>query len=471
MTNLITSLITSISILFSTFFPSVLGDATTNKCGLPPPEESTLSQYAKKRQFNVAGLIGECFRSNQTNAALCKQIAAQEYASMFMQYQDTWRQTEKTQGFNDFTRFDEVITFARNNNMKLHFYHLIWTNGKTNSYTPTWLFTENNCGTWTRSQLLEIMKTHIQTTMIHGADTVTVWNVVNEAFSENGAMSTNCFKSIIGLDYIDKAFEYAHEIAPNAILVLNDAVGKDRMHIVEVDAFFKYVKNAKARGIQIDAVGLENHLISTTGEQFSAGYLQDLNYYFQKAQDANVKVLITEMDVYQAGHSQEDVANLYKKVTAKCLSHSNCISLGTWGISDKYSWVRLPNHANLTDAKPLLFDENYQRKPAYYGVMDAIRENTTRPCVGIPSTTTQTPTPTFKPTNTPVNTPFISATPTSTQKTADINGDGKVNMLDYNILLANFKKTGIPGFIPSDIDKNGKVDIFDYNVIVKNFNK
>ncbi len=360
--------------------------------------KNIIGAYAKSLNFNIGGLINECFNQNNPNSNLCKQTATTEYAGMFVPYQDAWRTTEKEgSGINDFTKFNEAIAFARKNNMKLHFYHLIWTSGKDNSYTPAWLFTKNNCGPndtdgdcdtdhicgkWTRPELLEIMKTHIQTTMRHGGNTVAVWNVVNEAFSSNGETGNYCFLKIIGKDYVDKAFEYAHEVAPNAILVLNEAFGRGRMEANEIEAFFNYVKSAKSRGIPIDAVGLQNHLLSETGEQFSEGYLQDLDNYFKKAQDANVKVLITEMDVYQAGRSQEEVAKLYKNIASKCLSYKNCISLGTWGISDEYSWARNSNYANLPDAEPLLFDKSYQRKPAYYGVMEAFRE---RLCIDKPT--------------------------------------------------------------------------------------
>jgi hypothetical protein len=53
----------------------------------------------------------------------------------------------------------------------------------------------------------------------------------------------------------------------------------------------------------------------------------------------------------------------------------------------------------------------------------------------------------------------------------DLDGDGDVNIDDYNLLVANFGKTGTPGWIPADINKNGRVDIFDYNILVENFGK
>ena len=64
-----------------------------------------------------------------------------------------------------------------------------------------------------------------------------------------------------------------------------------------------------------------------------------------------------------------------------------------------------------------------------------------------------------------------TSTPTPTGKPGDLNGNSKVDILDYNILIADFGKTGSPGWIPADIDKNGKVDVFDYNILVGNFGK
>ena len=54
---------------------------------------------------------------------------------------------------------------------------------------------------------------------------------------------------------------------------------------------------------------------------------------------------------------------------------------------------------------------------------------------------------------------------------SDINGDGKVDIFDYNILVSDFGKTGVAGFVKSDINKDGKVDIFDYNILISNFGK
>lgn len=236
-----------------------------------------------------------------------------------------------------------------------------------------------DCGDWTDKELLEIMENRIKSYVKYTKDVAVAWNVVNEVFKEDGSFADFCWYRVLGEQYIDYAFKYAREATPDGLLVFNDNFGNGRMSRVEIDAVFDYIKRAKKRGVPIDAFGLQNHLYSKGGEQFSQGYLEDLQYFFAKAEDAGVKVLITEMDVYQANYSDEEVKKLYRSVVANCLKRDNCISFSTWGVDDESSWLRGPKR-NLTDARPLLFDSNFFRKPAYYGTMWAIRLNETRSC-------------------------------------------------------------------------------------------
>lgn len=60
---------------------------------------------------------------------------------------------------------------------------------------------------------------------------------------------------------------------------------------------------------------------------------------------------------------------------------------------------------------------------------------------------------------------------TTTTIPGNLNGDSKVDIFDYNIMVTDFGRSGTPGFIPADIDKNGTVDIFDYNILVTNFGR
>lgn len=81
---------------------------------------------------------------------------------------------------------------------------------------------------------------------------------------------------------------------------------------------------------------------------------------------------------------------------------------------------------------------------------------------------TPTPHPTPAPTPTPSGSPSPSPSSPPPALPGDINNDSRVDIFDYNLLVADFGKTTPT---PADIDRNGRVDIFDYNILVGNFGK
>ena len=81
---------------------------------------------------------------------------------------------------------------------------------------------------------------------------------------------------------------------------------------------------------------------------------------------------LTEIDVTTSGNSKTIFNNqgtYYKNLVTKVLKanqegQTNINALILWGITDNNSWRR--------GQYPLLFNDNYGKKPAYYGFLDAI---------------------------------------------------------------------------------------------------
>jgi len=278
--------------------------------------------------------------------------------------------TEPERGRFDFDAMDEAMSFAKQHDMKLMGHCLVYRNMQTG---PWMNFRSAACGGWSKNELDNILKEHIQAVVRHGGDTYYAWEVVNEPTNPT---HNGCWSRVLGEDdYIIKAFQYAREANPDALLLLNDTFGQGGIDKERADEFFSLVKRLKKNGAPIDVVGTEMHWELP---QLRPTYLDEFKDFLAKAKDAGVKVHITEMDVYQGPDDSPEAFNKQKEVfynvVHACLQDSNCIGFMTWGIADKFTWLRTSDWKNFPNAKPVLFDDDYGKKPAYYGVLQALKE-------------------------------------------------------------------------------------------------
>ena len=349
----------------------------------PPIEESSLREYASKRGL----IIGTTIQYNKWDLDdEYKPVLAKEFSSgvlfAFMS------QVEPSQGQFNFSKIDSVIEFSKENSIRLIGGSLIYGSSTTPN---SWLgFHQDDCGGWSKGEVDEIMKDYIQTTMSHVGDSAYAWKVVNEPLTET--MKNSCWSKKLGGvekilesenaddwkdNYIAKAFKYAHEANPNLLLILNDHFWTGGVELQKTNEFMTLIQRLKSVGVPIHAAGIEMHL---EADKLRSDYQDEFRYFLKKAEELGVQVHVTEMDVYQDQSGLERQKEIFKNIMAICLENFHCTNFTTWGLTDKYSWLRTRENNPLPDAQPLFFDENYQRKPAYYGVIEALRENTTRSC-------------------------------------------------------------------------------------------
>ena len=267
--------------------------------------------------------------------------------------------------------------------------------------TPAWLkFNQPDCGGWSPAEMDQIMKEWIQTYVSRYNARVAAYVVVNEPFKrtrEPGGtnpltesslrpepyapsdLKDFCWKRILGEDYIAKAFTYAREADPDALLIMNDSFHSNgHSDRIMQDKFMELARTLKAQGVPIHAVGTQMHLDASTNRavlpSLPSAYLEDFRDLLKKAQEIGVQVHVTELDVSVPAGMSPDPAQrqkeIYKGVLSTCLQFANCTALTVFGLSDKFDTEVSAAHP---EATPLLFDDNYQPKPAYYGVMEALR--------------------------------------------------------------------------------------------------
>ena len=153
------------------------------------------------------------------------------------------------EGEFSFENADKFVEFGEKHGMHIVGHTLVW-----HSQAPRWFFTDSLGNDVTREVLVERMKTHIHTVVGRYKGRVHGWDVVNEAIENDGSWRKTKFYEIIGEDYIDLAFQFAHEADPDAELYYNDYSMADAGRR---DAVVRMVNDLKGRGIRIDGIGLQ----------------------------------------------------------------------------------------------------------------------------------------------------------------------------------------------------------------------
>ncbi len=271
-----------------------------------------------------------------------------------------WEVVEPQRGKLDFTQADQLVAFAKAHKQKVRGHTLVW-----HSQLPAWLTDGVADGSITKAQVRTILKQHIATEMGHFKGDIWAWDVVNEAFNDDGTMRDSLWLQQLGPGYIADAFRWAHKADPKAILFYND------YNIEGInpksDAVYAMVKQLRSENVPIQAVGVQGHLST------EYGLPTDMRANFHRFAKLGLKTAVTEADV-RITFSASDPAtpaeiqaqsNGYNYMLQSCLLERSCISFTVCGFTDKYSWIPgvFPGEGQAN-----LYDENFQPKPAFEAV-------------------------------------------------------------------------------------------------------
>lgn len=344
------------------------------------------NQSALKDAYSGCFLVGAALNAGEFTGEnqLADAIIKAQFNTISPENVLKWEQIHPQPGIYDFAPADKYVEFGEQNHMFIIGHNLVW-----HSQVPKWVFEDEKGNPVTREVLLDRMRDHIKTVVGRYKGRIKGWDVVNEALDEDGTLRQSSWQKIIGDDYIEQAFRFAHDADPNAQLYYND-------YSLESEAKRKgalaLVKKLKAKGIPIAGVGLQDHVsldwptidqIDTTITEF--GKLQ-------------VKVMITELDVDVLPHAdsnhsadvslraasdpklnpyanglpplvQQQLASRYSDLFGVYSKHCRLVTRVTfWGVTDRDSWKNDWPVKGRTNY-PLLFDRNAQPKPAFDAVI------------------------------------------------------------------------------------------------------
>ncbi len=339
-------------------------EVTTLQSPLPEP---SLKALAKK--YGVE--LGNMAIYSRINEPAYNEILTTQHDFVILDNTPNWHfngyDLRPAPGKYDFSQLDYLVNYAEKHNMPIRLQHLLWGEQK---WLPDWL----KNGHYTKDQLYAIIDNHINTVMSRYKGKIREYTVVNEAFTRAQHLYnlSDWWADATGSrDYIDHAFLTARAADPSATLILND-FNNDTKNATS-DAMYAYIKDARARGIPIDGIGMQMH-IGGASPPNKADVIANMNRFT----DLGVKVFVTEFDVNMAdakgtyAQKAEQQKTVYHDMMRACIESKGCRSFTMLGITDKETWY---NYMNLKEPPmPLMFDERYNPKPAYYGLRDALSE-------------------------------------------------------------------------------------------------
>jgi len=356
------------------------------------PAAKVSSDVTFKGAFAGAFLVGAALNAEQVgdNKAI-RALVSSQFNAMTAENEMKWGEIQPESGNYDWAASDQMVDFAVANGLHLTGHTLLW-----HQQAPEWVFVDENGEPASRDLLLKRLKHHIDTMMTRYKGKVPSWDVVNEALNEDGSMRESKWYKLIGPDYVQKAFEYAHQANPEARLYYNDYnLFKPEKRAGAV----ALVKRVIAAGAPVHGIGMQAH--------YSIGYPEDL----KDVEDSIVafsavvdEVLITELDVsvlpfpdeknqgadvsldmelneeynpYSNGlpaEVEEKMNQQYLDLFRIFLKHKDAVSRVTfWGVEDGQSWRNYWPMSGRTDY-PLLIGRDLKLKPGAYQLFELAKE-------------------------------------------------------------------------------------------------
>lgn len=271
---------------------------------------------------------------------------------------------------------DSIAAFAKLNHLKLRGHNLCWHN-----QTPNWLFKDAEGKQVTKEVLLQRLKEHITTVVKRYKGSIYAWDVVNEAISDKKEeyLRNSLWYQICGEEYIAKAFQFAHEADPEALLFYNDY---NEIDPIKREKIFRLIKSLQVAGIPIHGIGLQAHWAvnePTRGQ---------LDSTIQRFTELDLNIQFTELDisVYPKEHNSrgkksEDNNTIFtaEKEQKQLEEYKMCFELfrkyrknisaiTCWNISDRSSWLDNFPVRGRKDY-PLLFDESLRPKKVFWEIV------------------------------------------------------------------------------------------------------
>lgn len=317
------------------------------------PAPDTGSDSLKARGIALNKLVGTAIQAGFLGDTRYRAVVDRDFNYITAEYQMKWDAIETSRGIRSFAAGDTIVAYADSQGSRVKGHALIW-----HGSVPGWV------NALSAADLKIAVDEHIRAVAEHYRGRLLAWDVVNEAVADDGSgLRDTVFRQKLGDGYIADAFRLAHQADPSARLFYNDYGGEGMGS--KSNRIYELVKGLRAQGVPIDGVGLQMH-ISANSRPSDANIAANM----RRLVELGLTVNISEMDVRIASVAGSQQTRLdtqraaYHDVVRLCVMEPGCQAVTFWGFTDAHTWIG--------GDMPLLYDEQYARKPAYFGVLDAL---------------------------------------------------------------------------------------------------
>lgn len=293
-------------------------------------DSGSLGALAAKRGI----VYGAAAASGQLKDAAFANVLAHEARILVPEYELKRATIERQPGIYDFSGVDALLQFARRHGLAFRGHPLVW-----HGSNPAWL---EDALQSPRNEA--VLTGYVQTVASRYRGAMHSWDVVNEALHPGDGRADSLRESIwlkaFGPSYIDMAFHAARTADPHALLVYNDwgceadGVEHNRFRA----ATLRFLEQAKARGLPIDAYGMQGHL-QAFGPKVDQ---RKLRAFLESLRGLGLRILITEHDVDDGGGPLDisirdrAVADASRRFLDVVLDNPATIAVLTWGLTDRF---------------------------------------------------------------------------------------------------------------------------------------
>ncbi|KAL4981590.1 glycosyl hydrolase family 10 protein [Aspergillus falconensis] len=318
--------------------------ATQATNAVPSTGTTPLRKEAEKKNILIgSGAINPSYLDDPQFAT----VLAKQFNSLSPENEMKWSFIHPTEESYNWETIDRLVNFADCNSMVVKGHGLI-----SSCCNPDYLLNITDPIAFRAA-----MTDHFEALMHRYNGKVDRWDVVTEALAtQGGGLQANTFYNVLGSDYIADAFRIARAADPDAKLFINE-------NLVESlpgkrQELYNLVSGLVADGVPIDGVALQMHI---TEVPVIPGVITNMVNSYNAL---GLEVTIAELDVHTLNASLE--TDIYGNVIDEALK-AGITDISFWGFTDKHAYTWIPG------AKPLMFDEHYNAKGAFYATHAALK--------------------------------------------------------------------------------------------------